>query len=312
MAVQNALVFIDGTVQIGLNLFQMSQLLLLLLTQPFHIDICILQLLCPAFHHLSVILEFLFGITDGIQILQQNIFIILYRISQCVAADPAHSLLNLLQLYPHNIKNIFYFIHCLIIALLLKMHLKDHFMNSKLHIVFNLQCGEQQIVPVICEIVGCPPQLLVHINDPVGHITDMHDMIGILVKIKAVEIHGLPLIGENNIHDKIPQLPAFIIAYIFLKVLRVHRIDTGTDIIHGTIFLPQRHLHYKKQHSKNQIDLLICFHKSILLPGCFLYTIFNQQRIHPHMLHPSREMFQKFILHLYILITMPGVGCHPL
>ena len=41
-----------------------------------------------------------------------------------------------LKLDPHQVKYIFYLIHSLVVALLFQMHLKDHFVNGKLHIIF--------------------------------------------------------------------------------------------------------------------------------------------------------------------------------
>ena len=77
---------------------------------------------------------------------------------------------------------------------LFQMHLEDHFMDGKLHIIFYFKGGKYQIVSVVCKIIRCSANLLIQIHDPVRHIADMHDMIIVLFKIIAVKIHGTAFI----------------------------------------------------------------------------------------------------------------------
>ena len=74
------------------------------------------------------------------------------------------------------------------------MHLEDHFMDGKLHIIFYFKGGKYQIVSVVCKIIRSSANLLIQIHDPVRHIADMHDMIIVLFKIIAVKIHGTAFI----------------------------------------------------------------------------------------------------------------------
>ncbi len=153
MTVQYLLVFIDRPVQITLYHPEMIQILLFLLCEPPDVNILLFQRLRPALHHLPIVPELLLRIADGIQILHQNLLIILHGIIQRVAPDLPHRLLYLLKLNPHQIEDILDLIYRLVELLLLKMHLKDHLMNRKFHIILDLEGGKQQIISVVRQII---------------------------------------------------------------------------------------------------------------------------------------------------------------
>ena len=142
MAIQNPLMLVNSPIEIMFDFPEMIQFLLLFPAQPFHINILFLQLFGPALHQLLVILELLLRVTDRLQILQQNFLVILYRIIQGISPDFPHGFLNLLQLDSHQIKDILNLIHCLVIALLFQVHLKNHLMDSQFHIILYLKSGQ--------------------------------------------------------------------------------------------------------------------------------------------------------------------------
>ena len=261
------------------------------------IDIFLLQFLCTALHHLPVILELLLGILDRIQILQKDRLIIPHGIVQCVSADLSHGFLNLLQLYPQQIKDIFDLVHRLVIALLFQMHLKDHLVDGQLHVIFNFQSGEQQIVSIIGQIIRSAPEFLIHIDNAVGHIADVHVLIFVFFKIKAVKVHGLSLVGQDDIDNEIPQLFAVVVIQIFMKMLYVDGIDISPDVIHGAAFLPKRLLHDIEKDRKDDVDLLRTSRETILLPGSLLDAVLNQHKMKPDAFHAAGKMFQKIVLH---------------
>ena len=259
MTAENFLMFIDGAVQVSFYDTKILQIFLFLFSQTTNINIFFFQIFYPASNQFPVFLKFFFGVADSIQIFQKDFFVILYGVIQCISSDFSHSFLNLLKLDPHQVKYIFYLIHSLVVALLFQMHLKDHFVNGKLHIIFNFKGGKYKIIPVIGKIIGRSANLLIKINNTVRHITDMHNMIGILLEIVPVKIHGTAFVGQNDVDNKIPQLPAVLVGDLLLQISGIKGINICPDIIHGTIFFFQGLLHNVKHNSKNKIQLFIKF-----------------------------------------------------
>ncbi len=118
----------------------------------------------------------------------------------------------------------------------------------------------------------------------------MDRLVSLLPKIKAFKIHGTAFIGQDHIHDKIPQLLALLIAHGLFKILHIHGVDISADIIHGAVLLLQGLLHDVKQHSKNHVHLFVHLHKPVLLPGGLLDAVLEQHGIKAYAFHPLREL----------------------
>ena len=174
--------------------------------------------------------------------------------------------------------------------MLLQVHPKDHLMDCDLHVVLDLQRGQQQVVAVLGEIIGCPAHLRIQIDDFVGHIAYVHALVLPLVEIIAVKVHGFPLIGKYHIDDKISQTFAVLIAHISLKIAHIQAVYIRADVVNGAVLLFQGLLHKVQQHGEDDIDLLVQLEKTILLPDGLLAAAREQKRICPHMLHPPGEM----------------------
>ncbi len=112
-------------------------------------------------------------------------------------------------------------------------------MDGQLHIALDLQSGQHQVVPFIRQIIRRPLQLMVNVDDPVGNVTDMHLLIGALFKVKAVKMHLLPLIGQHDIYDKIPQFSAVVISHCLMKMPGIQRVNVSPDIVHHAVFFLQ-------------------------------------------------------------------------
>ena len=171
------------------------------------------------------------------------------------------------------------------------MHPEDHLMDRKLHIIFDLQRRQQKIIPVVRQIIRSTLDLLVYVNDPVCHITDMEILIFIFLEVKPFEIHSPPLVGQHYIHHKIPKLPALAVRQVFLEMPGIDRVDISAYIIHRTVFLLQGLLHDIEHDCEDQVQLLSQRQETVLLPSRLLGAVLDQQRIKPDILHPSGKMF---------------------
>ena len=190
MRVQYFLMFINRPVQIPLNDMQIFKLFLLFGVELAHIDILLLELLYALLYHLTVSHELFLCIANRRHIFQHEHLVIGNGIAQRIAPHAQHCLFIFLKLDAHEVEYILDFIDCLVVALLFQMKLKNHLMNRKLHVIFNLKCGEHQIVTVLCQIVGGSLDSLVHIDNTVCDIADIHDFVCSVLKIKALKIHG--------------------------------------------------------------------------------------------------------------------------
>ena len=178
------------------------------------------------------------------------------------------------------------------------MHLKNHLMDGQLHVVFNLQRSQKKVISVIREIIGSSSQFLIHIHNSVCHIADVHDVIRVRLKVKAIKVHDFSFIRKDDIHNKIAQLATVLIRHIFFKMLYIDRVDVCADVIHGTVFFFQRLLHNVQHDCENHIQLFVNFQKTILPPDCLLTAVLYQDCIQSHVFHSFWKVFQKIVLHL--------------
>ena len=118
----------------------------------------------------------------------------------------------------------------------------------------------------------------------------MYALICVLFEVIAVKMHDPSLVGKDHIDDKIPQSAAVLVGHVFPEILDVDRVDISADIVHRTVLFLQRLLHDVEHHGKDQVELLVCLLKSMLLPGRFLQAVLDQDRVQPYIFHPSRKM----------------------
>ena len=123
------------------------------------------------------------------------------------------------------------------------MHLENHLVDGDFQVALDFQRGQQQIVAVLREIIGSPAHLRIQVDDLVGHIAHVHDLVFPLPEVISLEIHGFPLIGKHHIDDEVPQILTVLIAHLFLKIPHVQAVQIGADVIDGTVLLLQGPLH---------------------------------------------------------------------
>ncbi len=131
---------------------------------------------------------------------------------------------------------------------------------------------------------------LLHIDHTVCNIADIHGFVCPAVEIISLKVHRPALVGQNHIHDKIPQFLAVVIGHTFLEITGIEVVNIRANVVHRAAHLPQRLLHNVQHHRKNQIDLLIRRHKTKLLPRLFCHTVLQKKRIHADMLHSLGEL----------------------
>ena len=142
MQVQYLLVLVDRPVQISLDDAEVLELLLLPGIQLLHVDILLFQLGRPEPDHLAVACKLLLRVADRLHIFMHECLVVRNRVAQRVAPHAQHRLLDLLQLYAHEIKDILDLVDRLVITLLFEMELEDHLMDRELHVILDLECGE--------------------------------------------------------------------------------------------------------------------------------------------------------------------------
>lgn len=90
-------------------------------------------------------------------------------------------------------------------------------MNSELHVVFNLKRGQHQVISVLRQMIGSTPDPLLHVDHTVCNVADIHGFVCPAVEIIPFEVHRPALVGQDHIHDKIPQFLTVVIGHAFLK-----------------------------------------------------------------------------------------------
>ena len=177
------------------------------------------------------------------------------------------------------------------------MQLKDHLIDRQLHIVFDLQRGEQQVITVIRHIIRDPLHTVLPFFHTVGDKTHMLVLRCSRSVIYRRKIHRAPIIGQDGIYDKIRQFPAVIIAKRPFQIVFVHAVEKCSDVVQSADLFFQGLLHDKKQCRKKHIHLFVQALKPLILPDLLLGTILYQFRITSHMTHTIFKLFQKVIPH---------------
>ena len=163
-------------------------------------------------------------------------------------------------------------------------------MDCELHIVLDFKRGQHQIIAVLRQMIGGAPDPLLHIDDTICNIADIHGFVYPAVEIIPLKVHRSALVGQNHVHHKIPKLLAVVIGHAFLKITGIEGINVRPYIVHRAVHFPQGLLHNIQHNRKNHINLLVRLHKSVLLPRLFCHTVLQKKRIHADMLHSPGEL----------------------
>ena len=88
-------------------------------------------------------------------------------------------------------------------------------------------------------------------------------------------MHHLPLIGKNDVDNKITQRAAVLKVHGFLEILHIDGINIGADIVHGAAFLPQGLLHNIQEDSENHVELLVHCLEFVFFPCGLLDAVLD-------------------------------------
>ena len=98
--------------------------------------------------------------------------------------------------------------------------------------VLDFKRGQHQIIAVLRQMIGGASDPLLHIDDTICNIADIHGFVYPAVEIIPLKVHRSALVGQNHVHHKIPKLLAVVIGHAFLKITGIEGINVRPYIVH--------------------------------------------------------------------------------
>ena len=231
--------FVDGPLQIPFDDTQIFQILLFLFRKPALVQVDLFEFPLPAAHIFPVFRKFMLRLFYRLQIFPHQRIVLCHGIVQRIPPHAAHRLFNALHLDTYGIKDRLNGIRRLIVTLLFQMQLKDHLVDRQLHIILDLECRQQQIIPIIRHIIGDSLYAVFPLFHPIGNETHMLTLCLSLAVILCFKIHRPAVIGQDRINNKIRQFPAILIPERPLQMILVHTVQKSSNIIQRADFLFQ-------------------------------------------------------------------------
>ena len=139
-------------------------------------------------------------------------------------------------------------------------------MNGQLQIIFHLHGCQHHIISFICQIVRSPSNTAVQVHHFVVNIPDIDVFVCPFFIIKSLKIHGGTAISKDVFHHKFCEIPALLKIQPVGKIFITDISHKRCDLIHGTVFFPERVFHNKKKQCEQHIHLLIPRLDSIFFP----------------------------------------------